>query len=82
LGIRSPAEARRLVEKLEIHDTPRHGSWLNVAEMELSVLAASAWRTGAQEVSYRSRCLLPWKRMDNSVAVVKLVDQNGLLRGK
>jgi len=34
-----PAEARRLVEKLEGHYTPKHGSWLNVAEMELSVLA-------------------------------------------
>ena len=35
----APAEARRLVEKLEIHYTPKHGSWLNVAEMELSVVA-------------------------------------------
>jgi hypothetical protein len=35
----APAEARRLVEKVEWHYTPRHGSWLNVAEMELSVLA-------------------------------------------
>jgi len=34
-----PAEARRLVEKLEWHYTPKHGSWLSVAEMELSVLA-------------------------------------------
>ena len=34
-----PAEARRLVEKLEGHYTPKHGSWLNAAEMELSVLA-------------------------------------------
>jgi transposase len=34
-----PSEARRLVEKLEWHYTPKHGSWLNVAEMELSVLA-------------------------------------------
>src|SRR5207237_1298344 len=34
-----PTEARRLVEKLEWHYTPMHGSWLNVAEMELSVLA-------------------------------------------
>ena len=33
-----PAEARRLVEKLEVHHTPRHGSWLNMAETELSVL--------------------------------------------
>jgi hypothetical protein len=34
-----PAEARRLAEKLEIHYTPKHGSWLNMAEIELSVLA-------------------------------------------
>jgi hypothetical protein len=33
-----PEEARRLVERLEIHYTPKHGSWLNVAECELSVL--------------------------------------------
>jgi DDE superfamily endonuclease len=34
-----PAQARRLVESLEIHYTPNHGSWLNMAEIELSVLA-------------------------------------------
>jgi transposase len=34
-----PAQARRLVESLEIHYTPKHGSWLNMAEIELSVLA-------------------------------------------
>ena len=34
----SPQEARRLTEKLEIHYTPKHGSWLNVAEIELSVV--------------------------------------------
>lgn len=33
-----PEEARRLAERLEIHYTPKHGSWLNVAEAELSVL--------------------------------------------
>ena len=33
-----PAEARRLIEKLEIVHTPKHGSWLNVAEVELAVL--------------------------------------------
>jgi hypothetical protein len=33
-----PAEARRLWERLEVHYTPRHGSWLNIAEIELSVL--------------------------------------------
>ncbi|MBA3471794.1 MAG: IS630 family transposase, partial [Rubrobacter sp.] len=35
----APAEARRLCQKLEIHYTPKHGSWLNMAEIELSVLA-------------------------------------------
>src|SRR5215211_335119 len=33
-----PAEAKRLAERLEIHYTPKHGSWLNMAEIELSVL--------------------------------------------
>lgn len=35
----APAEARRLLERLEFHYTPKHGSWLNVAEIELSVLS-------------------------------------------
>ena len=34
-----PAEARRLAERLEIHYTPKHGSWLNMAEIELGALA-------------------------------------------
>ena len=37
-----PAEAWRLSQKLEIHYTPLHGSWLNMAEIELSVLARQA----------------------------------------
>lgn len=35
----APAEARRIARRLEIHYTPKHGSWLNMAEIELSVLA-------------------------------------------
>jgi len=34
-----PAEARRLLERLQIHYTPKHGSWLNMAEIELGVLS-------------------------------------------
>ena len=34
----TPTEAKRLADKLEIHATPKHGSWLNMAEIELSVL--------------------------------------------
>ena len=35
----APAEARRIIRKLEFHHTPKHGSWLNMAEIEFSVLA-------------------------------------------
>ena len=34
-----PAEAKRLWDKVEIHHTPKHGSWLNIAEIELSALS-------------------------------------------
>ena len=34
----APAEARRILRKLEFHYTPRHASWLNIAEIEISVL--------------------------------------------
>ena len=34
----SPEEARRLINKLEIDYTPKHGSWLNMAEIELGIL--------------------------------------------
>jgi transposase len=33
-----PKEAKRILDKLEFHYTPKHGSWLNMAEIELSVL--------------------------------------------
>ena len=33
-----PAEARRIAERLEIHYTPKHGSWLNMAEIEIGVM--------------------------------------------
>jgi hypothetical protein len=34
-----PQEARRILERLKIHYTPKHGSWLNMAEIELSILS-------------------------------------------
>jgi hypothetical protein len=37
-----PTQARRILEKLEIHYTPKHGSWLNMAEIELRVLHRQA----------------------------------------
>lgn len=47
-----PQEARRLATKLEFHHTPKHGSWLNMAEIELSVLSRQCLsrRIGHQEL--------------------------------
>ena len=39
----APAEARRILRSLEFHYTPKHGSWLNMAEIELSVLSRQCW---------------------------------------
>jgi len=39
-----PAEAKRIADRLEIHYTPKHGSWLNMAEIELSVLQRQCLR--------------------------------------
>ena len=56
----SPREARELAERLDIHYTPKHGSWLNMAEIELSVLSAQCLnRRLADRVTHagRNRCL-------------------------
>jgi len=37
-----PDEARRILEKLEFHYTPKHGSWLNMAEIEIAILERNA----------------------------------------
>ena len=49
------AKARRLAERLEIHYTPEHGSWLNMAEIELSVLSRQCLsrRLGEEELLRR-----------------------------
>ncbi len=37
-----PAEARRILQRLEFHYTPKHGSWLNMAEIEIAILERNA----------------------------------------
>lgn len=44
-----PTEARRILDKLEFHYTPKHGSWLNMAEIELSVLSRQCARPVASQ---------------------------------
>jgi transposase len=61
-----PEEARRLIEKIEVVHTPRHGSWLNMAECELSVLEKQALgeRVG-DEPALRERVDL-WQKERNN----------------
>jgi transposase len=66
-----PAEARRLVEKLEWHYTPKHGSWLNVAEMELSVLARQCLDRRIPDLATLRREVAAWEEKRNA-AVVKV----------
>ena len=67
----APAEARRLVEKLEWHYTPKHGSWLNVAEMELSVLARQRLDRRIPELEALRREVRAWEEKRNA-AVAKV----------
>ena len=50
-----PAEAKRLADKLEIHHTPKHGSWLNIAEIELSVLSRQCLDRRVPDYSHAPR---------------------------
>jgi hypothetical protein len=59
----APAEARRLTERLEIHYTPKHGSWLNMAEVEFSVLERQLpERMGTREQFHKATMLWTEKR--------------------
>jgi hypothetical protein len=64
-----PAEARRLVERIEWHYTPKHGSWLNVAELELSVLARQCLDRRIPDRGTLRREVAAWEA-DRNAAVV------------
>jgi hypothetical protein len=66
-----PAEARRLAGRFEWHYTPKHGSWLNVAELELSVLARQCLDRRIADVEALRREVAAWERQRNA-AVVKV----------
>lgn len=62
----SPTEARRLYERLEIHHTPKHGSWLNMAEIELSVLQRQCLRRRLPDIDSLAREVAAWEAARNS----------------
>ena len=64
-----PAEARGLCERLEWHYTPKHGSWLNVAEIELSALARQCLDRRIPDMDALSREVAAWERERNAAGV-------------
>ncbi|MEH2141030.1 transposase [Nostoc sp.] len=58
--------ARRIVQKLEFHYTPKHGSWLNQVEIELSVLSRQCLERRIADVQTLSQEIASWQSDRNS----------------
>jgi hypothetical protein len=65
----SPQEARRIIEKIEWHHTPKHGSWLKMAEIELSVLQRQCLKRRIPDQETLTREVAAWERTRNQGAV-------------
>lgn len=61
-----PAVAWRLLERLEIHHTPKHGSWLNMAEIELSVLSQQCLNRRIPDTATLTREVAAWQQARNA----------------
>jgi hypothetical protein len=59
-------EARRLAERLDIHYTPKHGSWLNMAEIELSVLKGQCLDRRIPDMATMQAEVLAWETDRNN----------------
>ena len=66
------AEAHRLASKLEIHHTPKHGSWLNMAELELSVLARQCLSQRLPDQATMREAVTAWA--DRRNAAIRTID--------
>ena len=64
----APAKAKRLADKLEIHYTPKHGSWLDMAEIELSALAGQCLDQRLPDRATLEREVEAWEMARNAAA--------------
>jgi transposase len=64
-----PAEALRLAKRIEWHYTPKHGSWLNMAEIELSVLARQCLDRRIPDIESLRREVAAWQQRRNAAEV-------------
>ena len=62
----SPAEAFALAQRLEIHHTPKHGSWLNIAEIELSALTRQCLDGRISDLAVLNTELAAWQHATNT----------------
>lgn len=61
-----PAEANRLASRLEIHYTPKHGSWLNIAEIELSALNSQCLNRRLPDIELMRKETAAWEDHRNN----------------
>ncbi len=80
-----PAEARRIAERFEWHYTPKHGSWLNLAEAELSVLARQCLARRIPDIETLEEQLaawLQWRNKHNVKADWRFTNQDARIKLK
>jgi hypothetical protein len=68
----APHEARRLAKRLEIHYTPKHGSWLNIAEIEFSALKIQCLDRRIANMSLLRSEVAVWEKNRNNIS--KIID--------
>jgi hypothetical protein len=61
----SPAEARRILRKLRFHFTPKHGSWLNMAEIEISILSRQCLKQRIGSMESLQQLTSTWQQRRN-----------------
>ncbi len=61
-----PAEARRILNQLELHYTPKHGSWLNMAEIDLSILARQCLERRIPDKQTLAQEVAAWEQERNA----------------
>ncbi len=64
-----PKEARRIAERLEIHYTPKHGSWLDMAEIEIGVLSRQCLRRRIADQKTLCKEIAAWQKQRNYDAI-------------
>ncbi len=65
----SPAEARRIAKRLEFHHTPKHASWLNMAEIEFSALSRSCLKGRNPDADALQRQITAYETQRNAAGV-------------